>query len=117
VAVQAIPLQLGGTEVLVEVTPVVGSEPTSAKLDRAREAVADAFDKVQTTIVAIAESTVGTINHLAKRSAHPDEMEVKFGLKFSAQGNVIVAGAAGEASLEVTMTYRRDVGGADLGGD
>jgi len=34
-------------------------------------------------------------------------MQVKFGLKFSAQGNVIVAGAAGEATLEVALTYRR----------
>ena len=40
-----------------------------------------------------------------------------FGLKFSAQGNVIVAGAAGEATLEVTLTYRRgQVGTDDSGG-
>ena len=47
----------------------------------------------------------------------PDEVEVRFGLKFSAQGNVIVAGAAGEATLEVTLTYRHDPpGGGDDGG-
>jgi hypothetical protein len=114
---QVIPMQVAGVELLVEAAPVVGSEPTSAKLERAQEAVAGTFDQVQTTMVTIAESTVSTISHLAKRSVHPDEMEVKFGLKFSAQGNVIVAGAAGEASLEVTMTYRRDLGGTSDGGD
>jgi Trypsin-co-occurring domain 1 len=117
VAAQVVSVQIGGIEVLVETTPVAGSEPTSAKLDRAHEAVAGAFDRVQTTIMAVAESTVGTISHLAKRSAHPDEMEVKFGLKFTAQGNVIMAGAAGEASLEVTMVYRRDLSRADVDGD
>ena len=104
---RVIPVRVGGVELLLEATPVVGSEPTSGKLDRAQEAVADAFDRAQTAIMAVAESTVSTIAELAKRSAHPDEMEVKFGLKFSAQGNVIMAGAAGEASLEVKMTYRR----------
>ncbi|MGH3830265.1 MAG: CU044_2847 family protein [Pseudonocardiaceae bacterium] len=38
----------------------------------------------------------------------PDEVKVTFGLKFSAQGNVIVAGASGAATLEVTLTYRAD---------
>jgi hypothetical protein len=33
VASQVVPTQVGGVELLVEVTPVVGSEPTSAKLD------------------------------------------------------------------------------------
>jgi len=117
VASQVIPIQLGGAEVLVEVSPVVGSEPTSAKLDRAHDVVVSAFDRVQETVVAVADSAVSTINNLAKRSAHPDEMEVKFGLKFTAQGNVIMAGAAGEASLEVTITYRRDMNEASDGGD
>jgi NTP-dependent ternary system trypsin peptidase co-occuring protein len=108
---------MGGVDLLVEVAPVVGSEPTSAKLDRAHEAVVGVVDQLQTTIEAVAESTVRTISHLAERTTHPDEMEVKFGLKFTAQGNVVVAGAAGEASLEVTMTYRRDLGGVGDGGD
>lgn len=116
-ASQVVPTQVGGVELLVEVTPVAGSEPTSAKLDRAHGAVVGAFDRVQESIIAVAESTVNTIKHLATNATHPDEIEVKFGLKFTAQGNVIVAGAAGDASLEVTMTYRRDLAGVGDGGD
>ncbi len=106
---RAVPMQVGGMELLVETMPVVvaGTEPTSGKLDKAQEAVADAFERAQSAIVAVAESTVRTIGQLGKRSAHPDEMQVTFGLKFSAQGNVIVAGASGEATLEVALTYRR----------
>jgi hypothetical protein len=117
VASQVVPMQIGGKEVLVEVAPVVGSEPASAKLDRAHEVVAGTFDRVQTTIVAVADSAVGTIKNLAQRARHPDEMEVKFGLKFTAQGNVIMAGAASEASLEVTITYRRELSGVSDGGN
>jgi hypothetical protein len=38
---------------------------------------------------------------------HPQEVEVKFGLKFAAEGSVIIAGASGEATLEVTLTYKQ----------
>jgi Trypsin-co-occurring domain 1 len=99
-------MQVGGVELLVETTQVAGTEQTSA-LDKAQAAVAEGFDRAQAAIVAVAESTVHTIGQLAKSSVRPDEVEVTFGLKFSAQGNVIVAGAAGEATLEVTLTYRR----------
>jgi len=116
VAGRAVPMQVGGVELLVETTPVVGTEQTSA-LDKAQAAVAEGFDRAQAAIVAVAESTVSTIGQLAKQSVRPDEVEVTFGLRFSAQGNVIVAGAAGEATLEVTLTYRRGQHGtSDPGG-
>src|ERR1700677_1650773 len=108
---RAVVMRVGGAELLVETSPVAGTEQTSVKLDKAQEAVTDAFHRAQSAIVAVAESTVSTIGSLAQRSVHPDEMEVRFGLKFSAQGNVIVAGAAGEATLEVTLTYRGNPGG------
>jgi Trypsin-co-occurring domain 1 len=104
-------MQVGGMDLLVETMPVAGTEQTSV-LDKAQESVAEAFGRAQSAIVAVAESTVATIGQLGKRSVRPDEMQVTFGLKFSAQGNVIVAGAAGEATLEVALTYRRAPGGA-----
>jgi hypothetical protein len=108
-------MQVGGVELLVETSPVAGTEQTSA-LDKAQAAVAEGFDRAQSAIVAVAESTVNTIGQMATRSVRPDEVEVMFGLKFSAQGNVIVAGAAGEATLEVTLIYRRGSGGSGNGG-
>ena len=114
---RAVPLRVDGVELLVEVTQEAGSELTKATLDRAQEAVTDAFEHARQAIVTVAESTVKTIARLGQRSVRPDEMEVTFGLKFSAQGNVIVAGAAGEATLEVTLTYRSDRGEARDGAD
>jgi hypothetical protein len=115
VAGQVVVMRVGGVDLLVETVPVAGSEQTSA-LGKAQAAVAEAFGSAQDAIVAVAESTVSTIGRLGRRSVKPDEVEVKFGLSFSAQGSVIVAGAAGEATLEVTLTYRRDPGEADDGG-
>jgi hypothetical protein len=90
--------------VLVETTPVLGTERTS-RLDRAQEAMVDGFAQARNTIVAIAESSVDVIERLCAQARHPEQVEVKFGLKFAASGGVIVAGVSGEASLEVTLTY------------
>lgn len=101
-----ISVQVDGVELQVEAVPIAGSEQTSA-LDRAQDAVAEAFDRAQDAIVAIGSSTVATIDRLRRRAVGPEEVQVKFGLKFTAKGNVIVAGASGEATLEVLLTYRR----------
>lgn len=109
-------MRVGGVELLVEVGSVLGSEPTS-KLDRAQDAVADAYERAQTAIVAVASSTVDVIGKMGAQAVRPDQVEVKFGLKFSAQGNVVLAGASGEATLEVTLVYQSPGGaGGDVGG-
>jgi hypothetical protein len=100
-----VPLQVGGVELLVQTTAVAGTEHLSTRVDRAGEAVADAFERAQSAILAVASSRVDTIGQLGKQTARPQQVQVKFGLKFTAKGNVIVAEASGEATLEVTLTY------------
>jgi Trypsin-co-occurring domain 1 len=107
---RVVSMRAGGFDLQVETVLLPGAEPTSGLLDRAQDAVTDAFGKARHTIVAVAEVATDAIRDMGERTARPDEMEVKFGLKFSAQGNVIVAGAAGEAALEVTLIYRRGFG-------
>lgn len=100
-----ISMRIGGVEVLVEALSVAGTEPTSA-LDTAKDKMADAFERAKTTIVAVGESTVDVIERLsASRMAHPDKVEVEFGLRFSAKGSVIVAEASAEATLKVKLVY------------
>ena len=97
-------MRVGNVELLVETVAVAGSEPTSA-LDKAGRRVVDAFDRAEAAIVEVASSVAGTVAELAKRAARPDQVVVEFGLKFSLQGDVVVASASGEASLTVTVTY------------
>ncbi|MGQ0778561.1 MAG: CU044_2847 family protein [Pseudonocardiales bacterium] len=101
---RVMPMRIGGVELLVETTPVAGSEPTSA-LGRAQDAVVGAYERAQAAIVAVASSTVDVIGQLDDKPARLEQVEVKFGLKFSAQGTVVLAGASGEATLEVTLRY------------
>jgi hypothetical protein len=98
-------MRVGDIDLLVETTPVAGSQQTG-RIDTATQHVADAFARAQAAIVEIASSTVDTIRRSACAAAHPDEVKVEFGVKFSAKGDVIVAGVAGEATLKVTLTYR-----------
>ena len=44
---RAVVMRVGGMDLLVETMPVTGTEQTSGKLDKAQEAVADAFDRAQ----------------------------------------------------------------------
>jgi hypothetical protein len=101
-----IPVQVGDIEVLVETTPLAGSEPTS-RVDAVADRVGEAFVRAQNAIVEMATSTVETLRKTTARAARPDKLEVEFGLKFSAKGDVIVAGAAGEATLRVKIVYER----------
>jgi hypothetical protein len=103
-AVAVIPLRVGEDELLVEVVQIAGSEPTS-RLDTARDRAVDAFDRAKQAIVTMATSTAEIAGELSRRAVEPQTVEVEFGLKFSAQGNVIVAGGSGEATLTVRLTY------------
>ena len=55
------------------------------------------------------------IGQMSERAVRPDQVEVTFGLKFSAQGNVVLAGASGEATLEVKLSYTAHHGAAGGG--
>ena len=97
-------VRVGGMEFLVETVPVAGSEPTSRGSDAAAHAV-DALSRAQGAIVEMASSTAATIKEAAQRGARPSRVEVEFGLKISAKGEVIIAGASGEATLRVMLVY------------
>lgn len=101
-----LPVRVGEVELLVETVAVPGSEPTSTRMREAGRQVVDSFDHARDAVVEIATSTAQAVGRLRERAAAPEQVEVEFGLKFSAQGNVIVAGTSGEASLLVRMTYR-----------
>ena len=98
------PVRFGNTEVLVETAQVAGSEPTS-KVGDAAPAVVDAYEHAQTAIMEMASSVAATVDQLAQRSRRPSTVEVEFGLKFSAKGNVFVAEASGEATIRVQISY------------
>jgi hypothetical protein len=60
-------------------------------------------DALDTTLVPVAEAIVERLQTIA-----PSEAEVTLGLKLSAEVGVIVSKVAGEATLQVKLTWRRD---------
>jgi hypothetical protein len=95
---------VGDIEIEVEAVPVAGTEATSGRTTRAAGNVLDAFSRAQDAIIEVAKSTADMIDK-AGTAARPDRVDVEFGLKFSVSGTVIMAAAAGEASLKVTLGY------------
>jgi hypothetical protein len=103
------PVTVNGVDLLIETVPVaaVGTQETSGKALRAVENLSETFDRGQDAIVAIATRLAGTLGELGARKVDPGQVQVEFGLSFSATGNVIVAGSTVEASLKVTITFDR----------
>jgi Trypsin-co-occurring domain 1 len=101
---QVIVVRVDDVEVLVETARVVGTEQTSAG-DRTQQKLVDAFERAQDTIVAVSTKVAATVQRLAAAGARPDKIEVEFGLKFTAKGDVIVASGSGEVALKVIVGY------------
>ncbi|WP_344077216.1 CU044_2847 family protein [Luedemannella helvata] len=96
-------------DVLVEVgtTRVVGTQQTSVG-ERMQQNVVDSFERAQDTIVAVSTKVAATVRRLVAAGARPDRVEVEFGLKFTAKGDVIVASGSGEVALKVMVGYDPD---------
>jgi hypothetical protein len=97
-------VRVGEVEIYAEAVPVPGSEPTSKAEDAGQRAL-QALGRAQDVILEMAYATAHTIGEAARRGTRPDQAEVEFGLKISVKGDVILAGAAGEASLRVKLRY------------
>jgi hypothetical protein len=91
-----VPVRVGEVDLLVETVLVAGTEPTSG-LDKVGDRIVDAFAAAREAIVEVASSTAEVVGQLGQRARRPDQLEVEFGLSFTAKGNVIVVGGeAGE---------------------
>jgi hypothetical protein len=100
------PVQVGDVEVLIETSRVAGTEMTSRTGDVAGRVV-DAFGEVEAAIVALAQRVGAVVRDASTAAIRPSSLEVEFGLKVTAEGRVVVASAAAEASLVVKLCYDR----------
>lgn len=99
------PLEDGGT-ILVEVEAPEEAGMVKAGLgegmpEQARQSFEAALEKIRPAAQAI-------IAKLRALHAPPDEIEVEFGLKMSAEAGAFVAAASAEANYKVTLTWKRE---------
>jgi hypothetical protein len=96
----------GGDTILVEVDePGESIGRVARRLGeiavQAKQSFEDAVDKIKPVAAII-------ITKLRSLSDQPDEVEVKFGLKMSAEAGAIIAVAGVEANYEITLKWKRE---------
>ena len=93
-----------GSPVLIEIDELPVTRDFSADLAKSANKVTDALDNAQTTILNIARKMVGAVQSDAALT--PDEFELTFNLKFTAEGQAFIAKLGSEASLGIKMTFK-----------
>jgi Trypsin-co-occurring domain 1 len=103
-----IPVTIEGKNLYIEVEPQYGSEATSAHgTPTAR--IDQAFENAKESIIAVCQSMVDTVRKV-DTAVTPDEFSLEFGIKFKADGTILLASVSTEASLTVRMTYKHKEG-------
>ena len=89
--------------VLVEFTPAPGACDVGI-IDDLEEKSAQALNSAMNTIRQMATYLVATM-HSVSESTRPSNVEAKFGLKLTSEGNALITKAGVEANIEVTLTW------------
>lgn len=95
------PLASGGF-IVIEVDEAEGG---IVRATRPGEIVAKATETFENTLEKIKPAASAIIAKLRGLCDPPDEMEVEFGLKLSAEAGVVVAAAGAEANYKVTLKW------------
>src|SRR5262245_40606536 len=99
---EVVPVTIDDDTIYIEMEPAFGSEETSAG---ALQQLTSAFDRARETAVSVTGSMISAIRSM-EEALTPDEFALEFGIKFKADGKVVVASVGTEATLNVKMTYR-----------
>jgi NTP-dependent ternary system trypsin peptidase co-occuring protein len=94
-----------GTTILVEVDE---PEDGIVKASRGGEIVAKAQQTFENAMEKVKPAASAIINKLRGLSDAPDEVEVQFGLKMSAEAGAIVAAVGMEANYTVTLKWKKE---------
>ena len=101
-----------GQPVLIEVDEARVTRSIGGDLVAPVGKVTDALDSAKDTILRVAQKMVTAI-HNADQAITPDEFELTFSIKFTAEGQAVIAKVGGEASLAVKMVYKHTRAKAD----
>jgi hypothetical protein len=97
-----------GGSVLVEVEPLDrGPVRRGARIE---ERVQEAGDTLEHVLGQVAPIATGLIARIRERDDWPNEVEVEFGVKLTAEAGVIIARAAGEANFRLLMRWAKGDG-------
>jgi Trypsin-co-occurring domain 1 len=97
------------TSILIDFPPPTEEVPGSRRLrglpDDLAQRSAEAIDKTFSTIKAMAERAVTSIDELTN---HPKQVEIEFGVKLDAEAGALIASTSVEASISVKLVWERE---------
>lgn len=95
-----------GGAVLVEVAePAAGGPVTRG--GRPAAMISDAGESLEQVLGRIGPVVQGVVSKLRESADWPEQVEVEFAVKISADSNVIIARAGGEANFRVLMRWSK----------
>ncbi len=104
---QTIEFPLEGTETVLVEVEMLEEEYEETEVSRPGEIVKKAketFQKAISTVKPVAEAIIDELSNLDKR---PQEVDVEFSLKMSAEAKAVIASTGGEANFKVTLKWRQ----------
>ncbi|MBD1919892.1 hypothetical protein H6F77_02005 [Microcoleus sp. FACHB-831] len=94
-----------GESIFVEVKD---TEQTDGRIGLGDDLIEKAHGTFESALEKVKPVANTIINKLRNLNQPADEVEVKFGLKMTAQAGAIVAGFSGDANYEITLKWKRD---------
>jgi hypothetical protein len=91
----------GGGEVLVEVS---GNDPGIRRASRAGDVIVASADSLQAALQPIRTAAEAALD--AFRKAGPNEVEIEFGVRLTAEAGAVIAKSGMEGHLTVKLTWR-----------
>jgi Trypsin-co-occurring domain 1 len=98
-----------GGVILVEAAEPAGGPVTRG--GRPDAAVVEAEESLDRVVGRLGPAVKGIVSELREGGDWPDEVEVEFAVKISADSNVIIARAGGEANFRISLKWARQQGG------
>ncbi|WP_326836824.1 CU044_2847 family protein [Amycolatopsis rhabdoformis] len=95
----------GGGDVVVEVGPAA---PGTARVGRREDVLADARESFETALASVRDAAAAALGQFRDMTRAPDEVEIKFGVKLSAEAGAVIAKTGVEGQLEIKLKWRRD---------
>jgi hypothetical protein len=94
-----------GSSVLIETESVSGRPVTRG--GRATEMISTAEDTFEQALGRMGPTSAVIIERFREMAQQPDEIEIEFGVKISAEAGAIIAKTSGEANFRIAVRWKR----------
>jgi Trypsin-co-occurring domain 1 len=94
-----------GESILIEVDEPAQIDDRIGLRDQVVEKATQTFESALSTVKPVANAIIAKMSSLHQPA---DEVEVKFGIKISAQLGAVVASGNGEVNYEITLKWKRE---------